>query len=55
MFKFFNSESLVRLSKSELEALLAHYKEELTTRRSPSDLPSKIQAVKTALKLKCEP
>jgi len=55
MYKFFNQSSLARLSQSELEKLLAEYTQELAQTKSDTNLPAKIEAVKTALKLKCAP
>jgi len=52
MHEHFNIVSLSKLTKSELETLLRHYKSLLRFSRCDTKVATKIEAVKTALKVK---
>lgn len=52
MHKHFNIVSLSRLTKSELQTLLRRYKSLLRFDRRDNQVATKIEAVKSALKIK---
>ena len=55
MHEHFNIVSLSRLTKSELQTLLRRYKSLLRFDRRDQHVATKIESVKTALKIKVRP